>query len=210
MRRHRLAPPVLVLLALWALASAEATDATVDSQVITLATSGANVFLNVATPKFASQSIRKAFDIGWHPAPFLDNSAASIGAVLRPTGLEKSKGVVSLAFVKDPTDPQFHADADYRAWLAWMKQYYPEDGLDDPQKVVGYVQAQTVVQVLPQCGDELTRANVRRQAANLRHYQSDMLLEGIALDSSPTNYAPMQERFDGERFVLLGETLSAE
>ncbi len=195
-------------------ATYEATDATVDSQVITLAASGANVFFNITTPKFASQSIRKAFDIGWHPTQFLDNPAASIGAVLRPAGLEKAKGVVSLAFVKDPTDPQFHAGADYRAWLAWMKQYYPEGSLEDPQNVVGYVQAQTVVQVLRQCGDELTRANVMRQAANLRHYHPDMLLEGIALDSSPTNYAPMQEarleRFDGERFVLLGETLSAK
>ncbi|MGO8920782.1 MAG: ABC transporter substrate-binding protein [Stellaceae bacterium] len=195
-------------------ATYEATDATVDSQIITLAASGADVFFNVTTPKFASQSIRKAYDIGWHPAQFLDNPAASIGAVLRPAGLEKAKGIVSLAFVKDPTDPNFHADADYRDWLAWMKTYYPEGSLEDPQNVVGYAQAQIVVQVLRQCGDELTRANVMRQAANLRRFHPDMMLDGIALDSSPSNYAPMQEarleRFDGERFVLLGETLSAK
>jgi len=195
-------------------ATYEATDATVDSQIITLAASGADVFLNVSSPKFASQSIRKAYDIGWHPAQFLDNPAASIGAVLKPAGVEKAKGIISLAFVKDPTDPQFAKDGDYQAWLAWMKEYYPEGSLEDPQNVVGYAQAATVVQVLKQCGDELTRANVMRQAANLRHFHPDMLLDGIFLDSSPSNYAPMQEarleRFDGERFVLFGERLSAK
>jgi branched-chain amino acid transport system substrate-binding protein len=195
-------------------ATYEVTDATVDSQIITLAASGATVFLNVTSPKFAGQSIRRAYDIGWHPVQFLDNPAASIGAVLKPAGVEKAKGIVSLAFVKDPTDPQFQNDADFKKWLAWMKQYYPEGSLEDPQNVVGYAQAQTVVQVLKQCGDELTRENVMRQTASLRNFHPDMLIDGITLNTSPTNYAPMQEarleRFNGERFDLFAELLSAK
>jgi branched-chain amino acid transport system substrate-binding protein len=195
-------------------ATYEVTDATVDSQIITLAASGASVFLNVTSPKFAGQSIRRAYDIGWHPVQFLDNPAASIGTVLKPAGVEKATGIISLAFVKDPTDPQFQNDADFKKWLAWMKQYYPEGSLEDPQNVVGYAQAQTVVQVLKQCGDELTRANVMRQVTSLHAFHPDMLIDGITLNTSPTNYAPMQEarleRFNGERFDLFGELLSAK
>jgi branched-chain amino acid transport system substrate-binding protein len=195
-------------------ATYEVTDATVDSQIITLAASGATVFLNVTSPKFAGQSIRRAYDIGWRPVQFLDNPAASIGTVLKPAGVEKATGIISLAFVKDPTDPQFQNDADFKKWLAWMKQYYPEGSLEDPQNVVGYAQAQTVVQVLKQCGDQLTRENVMRQAASLRAFHPDMLIDGISLNTSPTNYAPMQEarleRFNGERFDLFGELLSAK
>ena len=193
--------------------SYEVTDATVDSQIIDLASTKANVFLNITTPKFAVQAIRKAHELGWKPLQFIDNPAASIGIVMRPAGIEASKGIVSAAFVKDPTDPQYKDDPEFLAWVAWMKKYYPAGSLEDPQNVVGYIQAQTMVQVLKQCGDNLTRENVMRQAANLKDFHPAMLLKGINMTTSPTDYQPMEEmalqRFNGERFEVFGELLSA-
>jgi branched-chain amino acid transport system substrate-binding protein len=191
----------------------EVTDPTVDSQIVELAASGANVFFNIATPKFAAQAIRKAYDVGWHPVQFIDNPAASVGTVMKPAGVEKANGVLSTGFVKDPTDPQFRDDADFKAWLAWMQKYFPDGSLEDPQNAVGYAQAQTMVQVLKQCGDDLTRENVMRQAANLKNFHPDMLIDGVDLDTSPTNYEPMRKlrmvRFDGERFSYFGEIIDA-
>jgi branched-chain amino acid transport system substrate-binding protein len=185
--------------------SYEVTDATVDSQVIDLASTKASVFLNITTPKFAVQAIRKAHDLGWKPLQFVDNPAASIGVVMRPAGVEAANGIVSAAFVKDPTDPQYKDDPEFQAWVAWMKKYFPSGSLEDPQNAVGYVQAQTMVQVLKQCGDELTRENVMRQAANLKDFHPAMLLKGINMNTSPTDYQPMEElllqRFNGERFA---------
>jgi branched-chain amino acid transport system substrate-binding protein len=193
--------------------SYEVTDATVDSQIIDLASTRANVFLNITTPKFAVQAIRKAHDLGWKPTQFIDNPAASIGIVMRPAGIEAAKGIISAAFVKDPTDPQLKDDPEFVAWVAWMKKYFPSGSLEDPQNVVGYVQAQTMVQVLKQCGDNLTRENVMRQAANLKEFHPAMLLKGIMMNTSPTDYQPMEEmalqRFNGERFEVFGELLSA-
>ncbi len=193
--------------------SYEVTDATVDSQIIDLASTKANVFLNITTPKFAVQAIRKAYELGWRPTQFIDNPAASIGIVMRPAGIEASKGIISAAFVKDPTDPQYKADPEFLAWVAWMKKYYPAGSLEDPQNVVGYVQAQAMVQVLKQCGDMLTRDNVMKQAANLKQFHPAMLLKGINMDTGPTDYQPMEEmllqRFTGERFEVFGELLSA-
>jgi branched-chain amino acid transport system substrate-binding protein len=193
--------------------SYEVTDATVDSQVIDLASTKANVFLNITTPKFAVQAIRKAHDLGWKPLQFVDNPAASIGIVMRPAGVDAAKGIVSAAFVKDPTDPQYKDDPEFQAWVTWMKKYFPAGSLEDPQNVVGYVQAQTMVQVLKQCGDDLTRENVMRQAANLRDFHPAMLLKGINMNTSSTDYQPMEElalqRFNGERFEVFGELLSA-
>jgi branched-chain amino acid transport system substrate-binding protein len=193
--------------------SYEVTDATVDSQIIDLVSTRANVFLNISTPKFAVQAIRKAHELGWRPMQFIDNPAASIGIVMRPAGIDAAKGIISAAFVKDPTDPQYKDDAEFQAWVAWMKKYYPAGSLEDPQNVVGYVQAQTMVQVLKQCGDDLTRENVMKQAANLRNFHPAMLLKGINMNTSPTDYQPMEElllqRFNGERFEVFGELLSA-
>jgi len=193
--------------------SYEVTDATVDSQIIDLASTKANVFLNISTPKFAVQAIRKAYDLGWKPMQFVDNPAASVAIVMRPAGLEASKGIVSAAFVKDPTDPQYKDDPEFLAWVAWMKKYFPSGSLDDVQNVVGYIQAQTMVQVLKQCGDTLTRENVMKQAANLKEFHPAMLLKGINMNTSPTDYQPMEEmllqRFNGERFEVFGELLSA-
>ena len=191
----------------------EVTDATVDSQIIDLAGTKANVFLNISTPKFAVQAIRKAHELGWKPTQFIDNPAASIGVVMRPAGIEASKGIISAAFVKDPTDPQYKDDPEFKAWVAWMKKYFPSGSLEDPQNVVGYVQAQAMVQVLEQCGDLLTRENVMKQAANLKQFDPAMLLKGINMTTSPTDYQPMEEmllqRFNGERFEVFGELLSA-
>ena len=194
-------------------ATYEVSDATVDSQIIELASSGANVFFNIATPKFAAQAIRKAYDIGWHPTQFIDNPAASVGTVMKPAGVEKAKGVLSTGFVKDPTDPQFQNDADFKAWLTWMKQYFPEGSLEDPQNAVGYAQAQTMVQVLKQCGDDLTQENIMRQATSLHHFHPAMLIDGVDLSTSQDNYEPMRKlrmvRFDGERFTYFGEIIDA-
>jgi branched-chain amino acid transport system substrate-binding protein len=193
--------------------SYEVTDPTVDSQIIDLASTKANVFLNISTPKFAVQAIRKAHELGWKPLQFVDNPAASINVVMRPAGIEASTGVMSAAFVKDPTDPQYKDEPEFQAWVAWMKQYYPAGSLDDPQNVVGYVQAQAMAQVLKQCGDELTRENVMKQAANLKSFHPAMLLKGLDMTTSPTDYQPMEEmalqRFNGERFELVGGLLSA-
>jgi len=193
--------------------SYELTDATVDSQIIDLASTKANVFLNISTPKFAVQAIRKAHELGWKPLQFIDNPAASVGIVMRPAGVEASKGIVSAAFVKDPTDPQYKDDPEFIAWVAWMKKYFPGGSLEDVQNVVGYVQAQTMVQVLKQCGDNLTRENVMRQAANLKEFHPAMLLKGINMNTAPDDYQPMEEmllqRFNGERFEVFGELLSA-
>ena len=193
--------------------SYEVTDATVDSQIIDLASTKANVFLNISTPKFAVQAIRKAHELGWKPLQFIDNPAASIGIVMRPAGIDASKGIISAAFVKDPTDPQYKDDPEFIAWTEWMKKYFPSGSLEDPQNVVGYVQAQAMVQVLKQCGDQLTRENVMKQAANLKQFHPAMLLKGINMDTSPDDYQPMEEmllqRFTGERFEVFGELLSA-
>jgi branched-chain amino acid transport system substrate-binding protein len=191
----------------------EITDATVDSQIIDLASTKANVFLNISTPKFAVQAIRKAHDLGWKPLQFIDNPSASVGIVMRPAGVEASKGIISAAFVKDPTDPQYKSDAEYQAWAAWMRGYFPSGSLDDPQNVVGYIQGQIMVQVLRQCGDNLTRENVMKQAANLKGFRPEMLLNGITITTGPDDYEPMEEmllqRFNGERFEVFGELLSA-
>ena len=193
--------------------SYEVTDATVDSQIIDLASTKANVFLNISTPKFAVQAIRKAHDLGWKPLQFVDNPAASVAVVMKPAGAEASKGILSAAFVKDPTDPQYKNDPEFLAWVAWMKKYFPTGSLEDVQNVVGYAQGQTMVQVLKQCGDNLTRENVMKQAANLKDFHPAMLLKGINMNTSPTDYQPMEElllqRFNGERFEVFGDLLSA-
>jgi ABC-type branched-subunit amino acid transport system substrate-binding protein len=194
-------------------ASYEVTDATVDSQMVDLAGSGANVFFNIATPKFAAMAIRKAYDLNWHPTQFVDNPAASVGTVMKPAGVEKATGILSTGFVKDPTDPQFKNDADFKEWLAWMKQYFPEGSLEDPQNAVGYANGQTMVQVLKQCGDDLTRENIMRQAANLHAFHPKMFIDGVTMTTGPDNYEPMKKlrmvRFNGERFEYFGEIVDA-
>jgi branched-chain amino acid transport system substrate-binding protein len=192
--------------------SYEITDPTVDSQIVQLQTSGADVFVNITTPKFAAMAIRKAFDIGWRPVQYLSNVSRSVGSVLTPAGLEKSVGLISTEYLKDPTDTQWANDAAIIEWTAFMKKYYPDGSLIDASNVYGYTAAQTLVQVLKQCGDNLTRDNVMKQAANLKDFAPSTLLPGIKINTSPSDYAPIQsvqlDRFDGKGWVRFGNVLS--
>ena len=188
-------------------ASYEVTDATVDSQIVTLKAAGADVFFNVTTPKFAAQAIRKAADLNWKPLHILNSVSSGIGSVLTPAGPANAVGVVSATYYKDPTDPQFQQDQAWQDWMAWMKAYYPQGDVKDNLNVYGYNVAQTLVQVLRQCGDDLTRENVMRQAANMS-FTLPMLLPGIDVKTAPDDYRPIERlrlmRFDGRTWVLFG------
>jgi branched-chain amino acid transport system substrate-binding protein len=190
----------------------ETTDPTVDSQIVNLKASGADIFFNVTTPKFAAQAIKKAGEIGWKPVHLLNNVSQSVGSVLRPAGLEYSKGILSSYYLKDPTDPQWKNDQAYKDWVAFMEKYYPEGDRTSTFPVYGYVVTQSLLQVLKQCGDELTRANVMKQAANIKDLELGMLLPGIKINTSATDWYPIKQmqmqQFDGERWVPVGPILS--
>jgi ABC-type branched-subunit amino acid transport system substrate-binding protein len=193
--------------------SYEVTDPTIDSQIVNLKNSGANVFYNVTIPKFAVQAIKKAHDIGWKPLHLLNNVSSSLGTVLKPAGLEASTGLITALYMKEITDPQWRNDPGYKDWLAWMKKYYPEGALDDQANAYAYSVAQTLVHVLKQCGNDLSRENIMRQAANIKNLTLPMLLPGVKINTSPTDFAPIEQeqlaRFDGERWVLFGELYDA-
>jgi branched-chain amino acid transport system substrate-binding protein len=193
--------------------SYESTDPTIDSQIVTLKSSGADVFFDVTIPKFAAQAIRKAYDIDWHPLHLLNNVSNSVGAALQPAGLDKSVGIVSTTYYKDPSDVQWHNDQDYKDWLAFMKKYNKESDPADNNTVLAYARAYTLVQVLKQCGDDLSRENVMKQAANLKGVKAPMLLPGIAINTSPTDFFPIEqmqlEKFDGKAWVLIGKVLGS-
>jgi branched-chain amino acid transport system substrate-binding protein len=193
--------------------SYETTDPTIDSQIVNLKNSGANVFFNVTIPKFAVQAIKKAHDIGWKPLHLLNNVSSSLGTVLKPAGLEASRGLITALYAKEVTDPQWRNDPGYKDWLAWMKKYYPEGALDDQANAYAYTVAQTLVHVLQQCGSDLSRENVMKQAANIKNLSLPLLLPGIKLNTSPTDFAPIKQeqlaRFDGERWALFGELYDA-
>ncbi|CAN5422384.1 ABC transporter substrate-binding protein [soil metagenome] len=189
-------------------ASYEVSDATIDSQIVQLQGSGANVLFNVSTPKFAAMAIRKVYDIGWKPVHYLNSPATSIGGVLTPVGKEKAVGIISTQFFKDPLDSKWSDDKGMKDWRAFMTKYYPDGDLNDDRMIYAYGVAKTVVEVLKQSGDNLTRENVMKQAANLKNFQLDVLLPGIAINTSPTDYAPIEQmqmmRFDGKDWVLFG------
>ena len=193
--------------------SYETTDPTVDSQVVALQNSGADVLLTVAIPKFAAQAIRKVYDIGWRPTHFLTSVSNSVGTVMKNAGFEKGVGVISAAFAKDPTDPQWQDTPEYKEWLAFMKKYNASANTADVQGAIGYSYAQTMVAVLKACGNNLTRENIMKQAASLDHLKLPMLLPGITLSTSATDFAPIKqmqlERFDGTTWKLFGEVISA-
>jgi branched-chain amino acid transport system substrate-binding protein len=192
----------------------ETSDPTVDSQIINLKASGADIFFNVTTPKFAAQAIKKSAEIGWTPLHLLNNVSNSVGSVLKPAGLEASKNILSTGYTKDPTDPTWKDDAGYKEWLAFMDKYFPEGDKASSFTVYGYSVAQTLVQVLKQCGDTLTRENVMKQAANLKNLQLPMLIPGISINTSPTDYFPIEQmrmqKFNGERWELFGPVVSGE
>jgi branched-chain amino acid transport system substrate-binding protein len=190
------------------------SDPTVDSQVVSLKTLGADIFFDEASPKFAAQAIRKAAEIGWKPTLFLASVSNSVGSVLKPAGLENSKGILSSNYIKDPTDPAWKDDPAIKEWAAFMDKYFPEGDKSSSFSVYGYALAQTMVQVLKQCGDELTRENVMKQAANLKDFELGLLLPGIKINTSPTDYFPIEQmqmsRFNGEHGELFGSPISAE
>ena len=192
----------------------ETGDPTVDSQVVALKASGADIFVNIATPKFAAQAIKKVADLGWHPIHVLNNVSSSIGSVLKPAGFENAKGILSTAYQKDPSDPGLRGDSGLKNWTAFMDKYFPEGNKADTGNVTAYITAKALVQVLKQCGDNLTRENVMRQTANLKDFEIDMLLDGIKVNTSPTDYFPLEElqmrRFNGEVWELFGPIMSGE
>src|ERR1700726_3279452 len=184
------------------------SETTVDSQVVTLKTMGADVFFNESSPKFAAQAIRKAAQIGWKPVQFLASISNSVGSVLKPAGLENAKDIMSTNYLKDPTDPTWKDDPAIKEWASFMDKYFPEGDKTSTFSVYGYLTAQTMVQVLKQCGDELTRENVMRQAANLKDFEPGLLLPGIKINTSPTDFYPVERmrmsRFKVEHGVLFG------
>jgi branched-chain amino acid transport system substrate-binding protein len=194
--------------------SYETSDPTVDSQVAQLQAAGANVFFNITTPKFAAQAIRKAYDSGWKPLQYLNNVSASVGSVLTPAGLEKSVGIISTQYFKDPTDPQWADDPAIKEWREFMAKYYPEGNLKDASNHYGYLVSQTLMQVLKQCGDNLTRANVMKQAASLKNLQLGGMLPGIVINTGPNDFAPIQAeqliQFDGKEYKRFGEVIKAD
>ena len=190
----------------------ETTDPTVSSQIISLQNSGADIFFNVTTPKFAAQAITKVAEVGWKPVHVLNSVSNSVGSVLRPAGLENAKGISSAAFLKDPTDPTWKNDAGFVEWSAFMDKYFPDGDRASSFTVAGYTAAQAMVQALRQCGDDLRRENVMRQAANLKDLELPMLLPGIKINTSPNDYYPIEQmqmqRFNGTTWELFGPVLS--
>ena len=192
----------------------EVTDPTVDSQVIQLKDTGANVFFNISIPKFAAQAMRKAAEIGWKPAQYLNNVSGQVTTTMKPAGFENVQGVITAAWLKDPTDHQWDNDAELKTWREWMAKYIPNGNLGDVNYVYAYSVSFLMEQTLKKCGDNLTRENVMRQAANHQKLRVPGLLPGITVSTSPTDYYPIQavqlQRFKGESWELFGEILSAE
>ena len=188
--------------------SYEVTDPTVDSQMVSLKASGADTFFNITTPKFAAQAIKKAAELGWKPAHYLNSVSSAVGSVLVPAGIEASIGIITAGYIKDPTDPQFQKGKEWDDWLAYMKKYHPSGDLKDNFNVYGYTVAQTLVQVLKQAGDNLTRDNIMKQAASL-DMSLPMLLPGVNLKTGPDDFYPIEReqlmKFDGKTWQLFGK-----
>jgi ABC-type branched-subunit amino acid transport system substrate-binding protein len=195
-------------------ASYEVSEPTVDSQILQLKSSGANVFFNITTPKFAAQAIRAAYDTGWKPTQYLNNVSSSIGAVFTPAGLEKSAGLITTEYLKDPTGKNWADDGAVKEFVAFMKKYYPDGDIADRSAIYGYTVAKALEQVLKLCGDDLTRENVMKQAASMKGFRIDTLLPGITVTTGPDDYAPLQavqlQRFNGKQFELFGQVISTE
>jgi branched-chain amino acid transport system substrate-binding protein len=193
--------------------SYETSDTDINSQIISLQAAGADVFYDITTPKFAAQAISEANDLGWKPLHYLNSVSASVAAVLKPAGIDKSVGIVTAEYFKDPTDPQWQNDPAYRQWAAWMKKYYPDGDTADAFNVYGYAVSATLVQVLKQCGNDLSRANVMKQAAHL-DFAAPMLLPGIKVHTTPTDFFPIPEmqlaKFDGKTWVRFGQVLAMQ
>ncbi len=190
----------------------QATNSTINSQIGLLQASGADTFFDISVPKFAAQAIRKLWDINWKPLHVLALVSSSVGGTLKPAGLDKSVGILSVSFLKDPNDPQWDNDAGMKEWRAWMDKYYPDGDRSDGANIYGYLIAQTLMQVLKQCGNDLSRENIMHEAANLRDLELPLLLPGIRINTSPTDYRPVKMmqpmRFNGHNWELFGSPLA--
>jgi branched-chain amino acid transport system substrate-binding protein len=194
--------------------SYEVTDPTVDSQVIQLKDSGANVFFNIATPKFAAQAMRKAGDIGWKPVIYLNNVSSSVASTMKPAGFDNVQGVITAQYLMDPTDKQWDANPDMKSWVEWMKKSNAGASLQDASNVFAYTVSFLMHETLKKCGDNLTRENLMKQAANHQKLMVPLLLPGITVNTSPTDYYPIQavqlSRFKSETWELFGDVMHAE
>ncbi|VIO78403.1 hypothetical protein CI41S_62440 [Bradyrhizobium ivorense] len=193
--------------------SYETASPTVDSQIVQIKGANPDIFVNISTPKFAAQAIKKAAELNWHPVQFLTNVSGSIGGVMKPAGYEASQGVLSTAYLKDPKDAEWKNDAAMTEWRAFMTKWYPEGDLDDAATVFGYGVAKGLEQVLRQCGDNLTRENLMKQAASL-NFEIGIYLPGTRIKTSPDDYAPIEQlqmmRFKGESWERFGPIMSGE
>ena len=194
--------------------SYETTEPSIDDHIVKLKSTGADVFVNITTPKFSAQAIKKVHEIGWPTLHILNNVGASVGAVMKPAGFDNSQGIISANYLKDVSDPQWANDPGMKEFLDFMAKDFPEGNKLDGGTIVGYGVAQTLVQVLKQCGDDLTRANVMKQAANLKNFRTEVLLPGITINTSPTDFAPISQlqlmRFKGERWEMFGDVISGD
>jgi ABC-type branched-subunit amino acid transport system substrate-binding protein len=194
--------------------SYETSEPTIDNHIVKLKSTGADVFMNITTPKFAAQAIKKNAEIGWKPLHFLNNVSASVGSVMKPAGFENGQDIISADYLKDVSDPAWNNDPGMKEFLVFMAKYFPDGDKLDKGTIVGYAVAQTLVQVLKQCGDNLTRENIMKQAANLKDFRTEALLPGVKINTSPTDFAPISqlqlEKFKGEKWELFGDVISAD
>ncbi|WP_441255710.1 ABC transporter substrate-binding protein [Tardiphaga sp. 285_C5_N1_2] len=194
--------------------SYETSEPTIDNHIVKLKSLNADVFVNITTPKFAAQAIKKAAEIGWKPMHFLNNVSNSIGSVMKPAGFENSQDIISAAYLKDVADTQWNNDPGMKEFLAFLDKDFPEGNKLDGLIVTGYGVAQTLVEVLKKCGDNLTRENVMKQAASLKDFRTEVLLPGIKINTSATDFAPISQlqlmRFKGDKWELFGEVISAD
>ena len=191
--------------------SYESADPTIDSQVVRCKSAGANVFMSMTTPKFAAQGIKKVAELDWQPAHYIGNNASSAGSTLKAAGFDISKGIISSAYMKDPVDAAWDSDPAIQTWRAFLDKYDPTAAKNDIYATTAYIVSQVMVQVLRQCGDDVSSANIIKQAANLKDFESDLLLPGIRVNTSPTDYYPLEQlqlvRFTGQRYETLGPVI---
>ena len=194
--------------------SYETTEPSIDNHIVRLKASGADVFISITTPKFAAQAIKKLAEIDWKPLHIVSNVSISVGGVIKPAGFENAQGMLSAAYAKDGADPQWDNDPGMKKFFDFLAKYYPDGNKLDGSVVYGYGAAQTMVKVLQMCGDDLTRANVMKQAASLKDFEPDTLLPGIKINTTATDFAPIKQlqmmRFKGEKWDLFGDIISGE
>jgi branched-chain amino acid transport system substrate-binding protein len=194
--------------------SYETTEPSIDGHIVKLKATGADVFISITTPKFAAQAIKKLAEIDWKPMHIVSNVSSSVGGVIKPAGFENSQGILSAAYAKDGADPQWDNDPGMKKFFTFLEKYYPDANKLDGSVVYGYGVAQTMVKVLQMCGDDLTRANVMKQAASLKDFTPDTLLPGVKINTSANDFAPIRQlqmmRFKGEKWDLFGDIISGE